>query len=722
MNTTPNAVLASWTLDARVIALLLATAFVYVRGWSRGRRSSRGAGDVTRLTCFLSGLAVLFLALESPLDAFDALFLSAHMTQHLLLLMIAPPLLLTGDPFAPLLRGLPRSFVKEGLGPFLVWPALNRALRWIASPPVAWLAFAVSTIGWHLPRLYELALGSPFWHGSQHACFFWTGILFWWPVLEPGRRRAAWPRWTMLPYLLLADILNTALSAFLIFSDRVLYPAYEAAQGSQASALRDQAAAGAIMWVPGSIVYIVPAIVIAVRLFSAVRVPEPRTPARKMAMIVLPANLPDSTPKRWRLPVLRRALQVAMLLLAIAVMRDGFFGSRVAALNLAGVLPWVYWRAFSVLALLMAGNIFCMVCPFTLVRDMGRWFLPAKRRWPRWLRAKWLPAALLLLYFWVYEAYSLWDSPLLTACIVAGYFLAALAIDGFFRGASFCKYVCPIGQFHFLGSLVSPAEIRIRNASVCQTCRTHDCIRGNNHARGCELYLFQPKKAGNMDCTFCLDCVTACPHDNVAILPAAPARTLIADPYRSSFGKLSKRTDVAVLGGVFVFGAFVNAAGMISPVMMWEHGWHARLGPGTMPAIVAAFILTGIVILPAIGLFLCGAVNRLNRVSGSYEDLIRRFMLALVPLGFGMWAAHAIYHLATSRSTVPDWLMPAQLILLDAGLLLTLYVSWRVALHYAARIRTAAAVVAPWAALACLVYAVGIWILFQPMQMRGSTQ
>jgi len=77
----------------------------------------------------------------------------------------------------------------------------------------------------------------------------------------------------------------------------------------------------------------------------------------------------------------------------------------------------------------------------------------------------------------------------------------------FFRGASFCKYVCPIGQFHFVQSLVSPFEVKTRDLSVCRTCKTFDCIRGNEQQRGCELRLFQPKKESNLDCTFCLDCV-----------------------------------------------------------------------------------------------------------------------------------------------------------------------------------------------------------------------
>ncbi len=717
MNSVASAALTSWTLSARVIAILLIAAVVYLRGWLRGRRLIRGEQDYQHLWAFFAGLGVLFLATESPLDAFDSLFLSAHMAQHLLLMMVAPPLILIGHPTLPLLRGLPKRFVKEGLGPFLSWPWLQRVLRSLTSPPFALLAFTVSTIFWHLPKFYELALRSPGWHGAQHASFFWTGILFWWPVVQPGPGKAPWPRWMAIPHLLLADVLNTALSAFFVFSGRLLYPTYEAIRASRMSAQDDQTIAGLIMWVPGSIIYLVPALVIAVKLFSP---NPPLAYARRSTTRSEPRPLGRGFLK---LPQLRRVAQAVMLLLAIAVMADGLFGTQVTPLNLAGVLPWIHWRALSILALLIVGNLFCMACPFTFVRDIGRIILPAKLRWPRRLRNKWLPAALFVLYLWAYEAFGLWDSPWVTAWVIAGYFMAALVIDGIFRGASFCKYVCPIGQFHFVSSLVSPREVRVRSSTVCKTCETHDCIRGNDHARGCELYLFQPKKAGNLDCTFCLDCVKACPHDNVAILPIAPASTLISDPYRSSIGRLSKRTDLAVLALLIVFGAFVNAAGMVAPVMMWEHGWHARLGTNMMPVIVGMLLLAGIVIAPTITVLACAGLNRLR---GGGAESARRFVFTLVPIGVAMWAAHLLYHLAigwgapwVQVSTVPGWLTSAQMLILDAGLLLTLYIGWRVAKQYAERLRTAVAFLAPWAALSCALYGAGIWILFQPMQMRG---
>jgi hypothetical protein len=171
-----------------------------------------------------------------------------------------------------------------------------------------------------------------------------------------------------------------------------------------------------------------------------------------------------------------------------------------------------------VIALLMAGNLFCMACPFTLPRDLARKVVFPRYRWPRRLRSKWVAAGLLATYLWGYEAFALWDSPRSTAWIIVGYFIAAFVVDIVFKGASFCKYVCPIGQFHFVHALVSPLQVKVREPAICGSCVTHDCIRGNDRQRGCELRLFQPKKLGNFDCTFCLDCVHACPQQNVGIL------------------------------------------------------------------------------------------------------------------------------------------------------------------------------------------------------------
>src|SRR5207302_1156573 len=181
---------------------------------------------------------------------------------------------------------------------------------------------------------------------------------------------------------------------------------------------------------------------------------------------------------KWRHA--RLCLQLPLLLAAVAVVHDGLCGPAVGPMNLAGVLPWVHWRGLLILGLLVAGNVFCLACPFMLPRAIARRFLPRGRAWPRWLRGKWLAIVLLALFLWAYEAFSLWDSPWWTAWIALSYFVLAFVIDGVFRGAAFCKYVCPIGQFNFVQALVSPLEVKVVDANICTSCHSKDCIRGRD--------------------------------------------------------------------------------------------------------------------------------------------------------------------------------------------------------------------------------------------------
>src|ERR1700689_4264463 len=289
----------------------------------------------------------------------------------------------------------------------------------------------------------------------------------------------------------------------------------------------------------------------------------------------------------WR--HLRTALQIPLLIVSVAMILDGLLGPSLAPKNLATTLSWVHFRGALVLVLLCAGNFFCLACPFMLVRNVARRFFRPRLNWPQKLRNKWLSLGLFALILFCYEEFSLWSSTWWTAWLIVGYFLTVLAVDGVFKYASFCKFVCPIGQFNFVASLISPLEVKVRSQDVCSSCATKDCIKGRQYPasglvaiqprriqRGCELALFQPLKSGNMDCTFCLDCVQACPHDNIGIISRLPAEELMTDPMRSGVGLFSRRKDIAALSLVFTFGALVNAFGMVSPVYAFE-SWIAGL-------------------------------------------------------------------------------------------------------------------------------------------------
>ena len=815
MSTTYDAVFSSWSWRPELAAVLLVWGAIYFHGWLRLRRRDPRRWRGVRLAAFVSGLGAIYLALTSPLETFASLLIVAHMVQHMLLMLVAPLLVLFGEPFLPLMRGLPLEVRRYWIAPMLRW----RPLAWLASavvhPLVAWILFVLAMWCWHLPGLYELALANDSWHIVQHGCFFAAGLIFWYPVVRPFPARPTWSRWILVPYLLLADVQNTLLAAWLTFSDQVLYPHYlQAPRLGGFSALDDQAAAGVTMWVPGSILFLAPLAWIGVGLMrsgqgkwgmrnrewgtvSGCRKPE--VGGRKIGSEAgkvgggAYALLPHSalhTPHfdLLTLPVVgavlrsrwtRRLAQLAVLLIVLAVIVDGFSGPQVGAMNLAGVVPWIHWRGLVIFGLLILGNVFCFACPFTLPRAIARRLFgqSALRSWPRWLRNKWLAVGLMALVLWSYEAFSLWNSPWLTAWIAIFYFAGALVVDSLFRDAAFCKYVCPIGQFNFVQSLVSPFEVKVCSSSVCTTCSTHDCIRGNGRSNGCELQLFQPRKVGNLDCTFCLDCVQACPHENVGVIAVAPTASIWRDGPRSGIGRLSRRWDYTALAVVLVFGAFANAAGMVAPVLDWQDRLAAALGLDSSFWITTGFYLLCLFALPVLlvgGAALASemvlergsairsadSASRLNGGRRSMWQFANRFTWSLVPLGFAMWLAHYSFHFFTSCDGIvpvaqrfaadfhlaslgspdwvcsccrpaPDWLLKFELLALDIGMLASLYAVWRISLgQIESEMRTEGEssvtlskvmrAAWPWALLIVGLFAVGVWILLQPMQMRGT--
>jgi len=251
-------------------------ALMYARGWFRIRRSFPSTISVRRFGAFMVGLLSVWIAIGSPLTAFHHELLSVHMVQHVLLMAVAPPLILIGAPALPVLYGLPWRSARRTFGRLLHWP-LIRALRQLPKYlGVCWLAPVVALIGWHVPAVFELGVRSRWWHDVQAASFLATGVLFWAPVVKGPASRATASRWWTPLYLFAATLPCDALSAFLVFCDRVVYPSYLSAPRLwNVSPLHDQECAGALMWVSVTLIYLVPAVMITLQLLS-----PPRTSAR----------------------------------------------------------------------------------------------------------------------------------------------------------------------------------------------------------------------------------------------------------------------------------------------------------------------------------------------------------------------------------------------------------------------------------------------------------
>jgi putative membrane protein len=259
----------TWTPPIGTISMLLVTAAIYVRGFRQMHRQIPERFPNWRLAAFIGGIAALLVAIASPLEEFDDLLLQVHMTQHLILMLVAPTLLLAGAPAIVFVRAIPPALAKLTVGPAMRSSVVRRLFTWLTEPIVCWLAFAIAFWMWHVPGFFQLALRSERWHVVEHGCFFVTALMYWYPVIQPWPSVARWPRWAMLPYLLLADGQNTILAALFMFSDRVIYPYYATIpRVAGFTPLGDQIVAGAIMWVPGSLFYLVPGALIIFRMLA----------------------------------------------------------------------------------------------------------------------------------------------------------------------------------------------------------------------------------------------------------------------------------------------------------------------------------------------------------------------------------------------------------------------------------------------------------------------
>jgi cytochrome c oxidase assembly factor CtaG len=260
---------------------LILLAFFYSQGWRHLRKDF--PNSAWRLVAFLSGLASIACVWATPLAHLDHHSLTAHMLQHLVLMTVAAPLILLGEPGNVLLGILPRPLRQSSAQPFHLAPL--RALRsLLAHPTPCWFAGTGCVILWHVPALFELGMRSGWWHGFEHLTFLAAGLLFWWPVVQPSETK--WARWSVPLYLFLATLPCDALSAFLTFCGRVVYSSYVSGQGLfDSSALRDQEFAGAMMWVWVTFVYLAPAVIITIHGLSERERPPYRAPLEPTPLV-----------------------------------------------------------------------------------------------------------------------------------------------------------------------------------------------------------------------------------------------------------------------------------------------------------------------------------------------------------------------------------------------------------------------------------------------------
>lgn len=258
--------------SALLTAIIALAGFVYLRGWGQ-LRSAPASVSGSRVLSFLVGLSLIWAAIASPIAALDHALLTVHMLKHLLLMTLAPPLIWLGEPVRVLMRGFPRSSQRR-IGSIFQLRLLYRLGQFLGRPQVCWLAASAALVLWHIPAIFALGMQSAAWHFLEQSSFLASGLLFWWPVVQPWPSSSI-PDLSMILYLFFATLPCDILSGFLVFCDRVVYPVYLSSSHLFGfSALDDQQCAAALMWTCVTVVYLIAGTGLTLRLLSPRHVHE----------------------------------------------------------------------------------------------------------------------------------------------------------------------------------------------------------------------------------------------------------------------------------------------------------------------------------------------------------------------------------------------------------------------------------------------------------------
>lgn len=253
----PHHLARAWSWEPGVVIPLAITMVLYGVGWWRAAKNShnRVPFGKCRTASFLAGWTALFIALVSPLHKLGAVLFAAHMAQHELLMLIAAPLLVMGQPLVPFLWALPMRW-RTKLGSAVKVRAFSAAWRAITGALVVWIIHFVVLWSWHIPALYQATLDNEGIHALQHISFLGAALLFWWTLIHGRYGRGSYGMGLL--YVFTTALHSSILGALLTFTQQVWYPLYDGRTTPwHLTAIEDQQLGGLIMWIPGGVVFIV---------------------------------------------------------------------------------------------------------------------------------------------------------------------------------------------------------------------------------------------------------------------------------------------------------------------------------------------------------------------------------------------------------------------------------------------------------------------------------
>jgi hypothetical protein len=335
---------------------------------------------------------------------------------------------------------------------------------------------------------------------------------------------------------------------------------------------------------------------------------------------------------RWP-QFLARALALAGFLFAITA---GLFGSAVGSHNFAVIFVWIaWWSAFKLVFIPLGGRSWCSICPIPLpgewlqqggILEKGRWSFGLNLRWPKRLKGSWLQSGAFLL-IGLFSALTLTD-PRLTAWVFAALFALAIGLSLVFERRAFCSYICPIGGFSSIYAKTAPVELRAIDTEICARHGDKSCY----HA--CPWGLYPVAFRDSAACGLCMECLRACPQDNLA---------LNLRPFGVDLGKpsTSNRLDQAFLALVMLGSALAFAAVFVGP-WGWLKSAAFAIGSLRWVGYATGFLALNLLLLPGLFTLAVWAGQKTADVTSSLKRGIANQSQALLPLGLMAWIAFTV--------------------------------------------------------------------------------
>jgi len=439
---------------------------------------------------------------------------------------------------------------------------------------------------------------------------------------------------------------------------------------------------------------------------------------------------------------------VGLFILTIAA---GLFGNQNPALNIAPILTWTIWWALLIVLIMYAGKAWCYVCPWDAiagwVEKLSIWKksedgLSLRLKWPRVVRNIAIATIMFVGLTWIELGFGVTMKPRVTAYLAIGMLLMTVVSALLFDRKSFCRYGCLVGRVSGLYALFAGVEVRSKESGVCKSCHTKECVTGSEKAYGCPTFLYPGKIESNTYCIQCMECVQACPHDNLS---------LNLRPWGSDLASEGKpRADEAYLALLMLTLAAFHG---ITMTPIWQQLVDAIRASVDVGRILGFSLGMVLLIVGPIAIYaaLVGISKSLGNAhaikSFTYRDYFIRYAYAMLPIALFYHIAHNLEHLLMEGPKViaimsdpfgwhwnlfgtAGWVIPpmialdklwiVQVFLVLVGHVYSLWIAQKTSLRLFGTSKSAFRSQLPMLAGMIAFSVFSLWLLKQPMEMRMS--